>query len=204
MLFRGMYVGFMLSGLLVFIGNASRTIPVVIAGYVMAALFGMGVAVYLPILCYYKYKQINTTILMASNKHSNPDDTNKKEANNKIMLKMLKRCTIVTFISLIGSWCNFIIMSIVGTHGNLKFEALSIMWVYVWIFDVHTNFLGAMLSNDLFGDYYMKLCGCVDNCVGECFAGSNMNAVEPAAELASYVETKTSEPQPEEIDDEAP
>ena len=135
----------------------------------------------------YKLYQINQNI----------NDGN--ESEKKKMLAVIRKCTILTIFSMLTTFTVFIVGMTQIINGEATFE-LNVLWGYVIILDVNSNFICVILSNSFCDNSYLNLCGCIDNCVRKCCIndggeasrerlGSMSPQSNPEKELSSYMGT---------------
>lgn len=174
------------------------------SSYVLGGVFALTLAIYLPVLFIYKLYQINSNVISEISvtksdrepsmtaSASRPKRTADINGDNAI-LTVIRKCTILTVISLISSWCIFICVLIAIISGSTSYGLL-VFWGTAIILDSHANFICVMLSNSFCDEYYVKICGCIDKCVGQCcfndHPGVRVGSTSPQEkELSSYMET---------------
>ena len=112
---------------------------------------------------------------------------NVQQKQQNTFLILIRKCTILTILSLISSCVVFVggIMNMLDLDDfNWK-----VIWGYSIILDVNSNLLCIMLSNTFGHEYYIKALGCIDKCVEDncCTTQTRLES-----ELSGYMEeTKT-------------
>lgn len=179
--------------------------------FVIPILFGIGwtlgstvtiiFAIFFPSLFISKLNQINkkteksmsprsptVSVTKSSKGDKSMGDNDKIQQQENSFLILIRKCTILTILSLISSWVVYIcgFMEILYPR---NFE-LGVVWGYAVIMDVNSNLLCIMLSNTFSHECYMKVFGCIDKCVAKNCC-RDVDVVNNG--LSSYIETtKTS------------
>ena len=205
------YTGACIAGLCGIVGLVAWIEPLYVYGYAVGFSFALILAIYLPSLFIYKLFQINKQVMennsiqprvsMVPNtksdtqSHSPSVSITKRLKTRKTtdinrdnsILTVIRKCTILTFVSLISTWTIFICLMVAFNHCCSDF--LLILWGYALIIDRWSNFGCVMLSNNFFDSYYMKICGWIDNCVGECCFKEMVDGGDKEKELSSYIDS---------------
>ena len=176
-------------------------------GWSITALSALLFAIYLPSLFIYKLHQINQKTMdtnvtprsarsRSTSKSQSGGTENTSQQKQNTFLILIRKCTILTILSLISS-CVVYICGVMRSLLDSDDFNVSVIWGYSIILDVNTNLLCIMLSNTFGHEYYMKILGCVDRCIENNCCKSGQRGV--VSELSSYIEGTKTESQPSEI-----
>ena len=197
----------MVLGIGAFIGLIFGMDNIYIIGYITGMPCGLILVIYLPSLFIYKLYQVNKIVMenmipTTGNKSPDPSSETRSKSKSKTenecastqsdrdnsMIMVIRKCTILTTISLLSTLTVFVFVMIFAfSGGNIIINAI---WAFMVVVDSNMNFICVMLSNNFLDEFYLKLCGCIDNCVGKCCFESKENMVMNKQEtaLSSYME----------------
>ena len=197
-------------------GLITWILPLYFYGYVIGLLFALILAIYLPSLFIYKLFQINKQVMENNSLRSRPSviqtstsptdspsgspkvnangsrfkrkRTTEMNRDNSILM-VIRKCTILTFVSLISTWTIFVCL--ITASQSCCSDLLLAIWGYAMVIDRCMNFICVMLSNNFCDEYYVKLCGWIDKCVGKCCFKEREVVVGGGKEkeLSSYIES---------------